>query len=145
MPFTIEMGAPARSDPQAANVTLATEWLNTFPAIVDFPLDHDFIARDVVRVPRDQVLNHWPQRELLGDESLGNPIIRLWLSSAFIDLVSRPPESCRVWLRRVEPVLHFFRERGFLVAPMRELITEYEEKRKRVERVARIVGETPPR
>jgi hypothetical protein len=36
-----------------------------------FPLDHELIAREIVRVPRADVLNHWPQFELADQRSWG--------------------------------------------------------------------------
>jgi hypothetical protein len=139
MPFTIEMEAPARPDPESANQALASELLQAFPSIADFPLDHDLIAREVVHVPRADVLKHWPQIELHGDDSIGAPTIRLWQSNAFVDLPSRPPESCVSWLGRVQPLLNVFRQRGFRFMSVEELVEEYEAQRRRVEHVARLV------
>jgi hypothetical protein len=56
MPFTIEMAAPAWPDSESRHSALATELIGAFPAIAVFPLDHDLIARDVVHVPRGDVL-----------------------------------------------------------------------------------------
>jgi hypothetical protein len=142
--FTIELGAPSREDPERKNRELAVELMRAFPTISDFPLDHDLIARDYAKVPRDEVLNHWAQLELHADETLGNATITIWLSAAFVELPSTPAESCEARLRRVEPVLRFFRERGFSVPPVAELVTDYEQQWKRVETVAhRIDGRAP--
>ena len=140
MPFTIELQAPTREHPEADNVTLAAEMRRAFSSITDVPLDHELIAREYARVPRDEVLNHWAQIELHGDGALGNPIIALWLSAAFIELSSTPAESCEERLRRVEPVLVFFRERGFTVPTIAELVAAYEEQRQQAATVARMIG-----
>lgn len=142
MPFTIEMDAPARPDPESANRVLASELLQAFPSVADFPLDHDLIAREVMQVPRADVLKHWAQIELHGDDSVGAPTIRLWQSNAIVDLPSRPPESCESWLARVQPLLNFFRQRGFKFMSVEELAREYESQRRRVEYVAHLVRES---
>jgi hypothetical protein len=142
VPFTIEMQAPARERPELANVELSSALGRAFPAIVDFPLDHEKIARDL-RVPRDQVLSHWPQLELHGDETVGRPIVTIWLQAAFIEITSTPPTSCEEWLIRIEPLLAFFRERGYTVPTVPELLPEYEAQRQRVKYVAGLVGGSP--
>jgi hypothetical protein len=144
VPFTIQLNAPARARPESDNVVLATEITRAFSSVTDFPLDHDLIAREYARVPRQDVLNHWAQIELHGDDSLGRPIITLWLSAAFVELGTTPSESCEEQLRRVEPVLALFRGKGFTGPNFEELVAEYEEQRRRVEAVARIVGGRMP-
>jgi hypothetical protein len=142
--FTIDLGAPSREYPDRENRELAVDLMRAFPTISDFPLDHDLIAREYANVPRDEVLNHWAQLELHADERLGNAIITIWLSAAFVELPSTPAESCEARLRRVEPILRFFRERGFSVPRVSELVTDYEQQGKRVETVThRIDGRTP--
>ena len=138
------MQAPRRESPEVANIELAAELRQEFESLTDFPLDHDLIARGFAQVPRSEVLNHWAQLELHGDEVLGSPTIRIWLSKAFIELPSTPSESCAARLARIEPVLSFFSERGFVVPSMAELLIEYEEQRQRVEWVARLVGGQAP-
>lgn len=144
MGFTIELRAPDRQHPERDNFELGVELRWTFPSLTDFPLDHDLIASEYAKVPRDEVLNHWAQLELHADDTLGNAIITIWLSAAFIELPSTPAESCEMRLRRVEPVLGVFRERGFSVLPTAELVAGYEEQRKRVETVARMTGGRTP-
>ena len=144
MPFTIQLNAPSRAHPERDNVDLAREVTRAFSSITDCPLDHELIAREYASVPRQEVLHHWAQIELHGDESLGQPIITLWLSAAFVELGSTPSESCEARLRRVEPVLALFRDKGFTVPNVHELIAEYEQQRRRVEAVARMVGGRTP-
>jgi len=47
MPFTIDMDAPHRPDPESVNQALASELLSAFSSISAFPLDHDLIAREI--------------------------------------------------------------------------------------------------
>lgn len=108
MGFTIELRAPNRQSPERDNLELAANLRQTFPSLADFPLDHDLIAREYTTVPRDDVLNHWAQLELHADETLGNAIVTIWLSAAYIELPSIPAESCEARLVRIEPVLGFF-------------------------------------
>ena len=144
MGFTIELEAPQREDPERDNLELAADLRRTFPSLSDFPLDHDLIAREYAQVPRNEVLLHWAQLELHGDQNVGNPIITIWLATAFIELPSMPDETCADRLRRTEPILSFFEQRGFRVPPRADLVTQYEEQRRRVETVARIVGGRTP-
>ena len=144
MGFTIELEAPTRERPEHDNLELSAELRRAFPSVTDFPLDHDLIAREYAKVPRAEVLNHWAQLELHADQTLGNAIITIWLSAACIELPSTPEESCEVRLGRVEPVLGFFRERGFSVLPTAELVAGYEEQRKRVQTVAGMIGGRTP-
>ena len=144
MGYTIELSAPSREYPERENRNLAAELMRAFPAISDFPLDHDLIAREYANVPRNEVLNHWAQLELHADETLGNATITIWLAAAFVELPSTPAESCEARLRRVEPILGFFRERGFGVPPVAALVGDYEQQRKRVETVAHVVGGRTP-
>jgi len=144
MPFTIQLNAPSRAHPERENVDLAAEVTRRFSAISDFPLDHDLIARDYARVPRQEVLNHWAQIELHGDERVGHLTIELWQSAAFVELGSTPSESCEERLRRVEPVLAFFAEKGFTVPAFDQMVADYEEQRGRVEAVARLTGGRTP-
>jgi hypothetical protein len=139
MPFTIEMRAPVRELPERENLELAAELRRTFPSIEAFPLDHDLIARRFADVPRDQVLNHWAQLELHGDESIGHAIITLWLDAAYIELTSTPPTSCEEWLVRVAPVLALFRDRGFAGPSVGELLPAYKRQREAVRHVAGLV------
>jgi len=134
--FTIELSAPSRDRPERDNLELAAELRRAFPSVTDFPVDHDLIARDYLKVPRSEVLNHWAQLELHTDQALGASLITIWLSAVFIELPSTPGESSEARLARVEPVLGFFRERGFTVLPTAELVAGYEEQRKRVESCA---------
>jgi len=142
--FTIELGAPNREDPERDNLALADELSRALPSLTAFPLDHDLIARQYAGVPRGEVLSCWPQLELHADDTLANATITIWLSAAFIELPSTPAESCAERLARVEPILGFFRQRGFGVPATDELVAHYERQREHADTVARMTGGRTP-
>ncbi|MCC7185406.1 MAG: hypothetical protein IT185_04130 [Acidobacteria bacterium] len=139
MGFTIEIAAPHRENPERDNLGLRDELIRAFPGLTDFPLDHDLIAKDYAHVPREEVLDHWAQFELHANDTLGNAIIDIWLSAVFIELTSTPAESCEARLLRVRPILDNLAQRGFHVPPLADLVVEYEEQRRRVVEVARLI------
>ena len=71
------------------------------------------------------MLGHWPRFELHGGTGLCDAIITIWLADAYIELPSRPALVCDESLMRVEPLLMFFRNRGFEIPELAELLKVY--------------------